>query len=116
LQADLAATTRAWKVVFFHHPISCGNYHGSDSSLIDARADFRRQRRRRDSMATIITSSALTHAWHTARQHHHGTITIGRTITTSAAGSGRSVGTSCTHGARRRRLDFVRAEVAELTC
>jgi predicted phosphodiesterase len=37
ITADLQATTRRWKIVFLHHTIySCGNYHGSSSSLINA--------------------------------------------------------------------------------
>jgi len=37
IAADLQATTRRWKIVFLHHTIySCGNYHGSSSSLINA--------------------------------------------------------------------------------
>ena len=37
LAADLGATTRRWKVVFYHHTIySCGSAHGSDLGLINA--------------------------------------------------------------------------------
>jgi hypothetical protein len=35
LAADLAATARRWKMVFFHHTVySCGSYHGSTESWI----------------------------------------------------------------------------------
>lgn len=37
IAADLDASTARWKMVFFHHTIySCGSYHGSSSSLINA--------------------------------------------------------------------------------
>jgi hypothetical protein len=35
LRNDLAASSRRWKFVFFHHTVySCGQYHGSSTSLI----------------------------------------------------------------------------------
>jgi len=37
IAADLQASTRRWKIVFLHHTIySCGNYHGSSTTLINA--------------------------------------------------------------------------------
>jgi hypothetical protein len=39
LRSDLDATTRQWKIVYFHHTMySCGDYHGSSSSLISTLA------------------------------------------------------------------------------
>src|SRR5205085_4555597 len=39
LAADLDASPRRWKMVFFHHTMySCGLYHGTTTSLVNALA------------------------------------------------------------------------------
>ncbi len=38
LDADLAATTRAWKVIYLHRPPYSSGYHGSDTALRDSLA------------------------------------------------------------------------------
>jgi hypothetical protein len=119
IAADLDASTRRWKFVFFHHTMySCGSYHGSSSSLIatlgplfDAHGVdmvFYGHDHHYERSYPMRANQPVSQAQNPDYTAPGGTIYV----ISGAAGGTRSVGTTCPHTARALAVpSFVRVDI-----
>jgi len=117
--ADLDASTRRWKMVFFHHTMySCGSIHGTSSGLVNA-------------LGPVFEAHGVDFAFYGHDHHYERSFPMQNKVAVNAAmdpdylnpgapiyvisgagGESRAAGTSCLHTARAIATpSYVRASV-----